>query len=520
MKIPIILSIAFLLYSQNIFLQAGFLDPDFGQGGWLHTDFGGKDQANAVAIQADGKILVGGQTNGVSGSFDFALMRYLDNGDPDPDFGNLGKMVFDFGSAQENIEFINVLSDQKIFFGGWTNTSPNTPLAILLRLNPDGSPDLSFGDQGILKYRFGKSTSPLAMAVQEDGKYVVSGLVVVDSFDLDWIVSRFYPDGKLDSTFNQIGYHHHKFLTRENIPFSILIQKDHKIFMTGCAGVTSKTNFAFLRLNEDGTPDTSFGNGGSMQTDFQNNTDVAYTSIILDDGKIMVSGTSKDSITSLNFALARYLPDGTLDPSFGNGGKLTYDFIGPVDNGLYMIQQADGKFLVCGTNNIIGHNSYVIVRFNPDGSIDESFGKKGIASLDVISILPDNTPFFLMQPDGKLVMVHNYKDGTNINFLAMRFLNDVIIANDDLSTQNNLLEIYPNPVSDIFNIKIDSELSNSDLKIQIVNLQSQVVDQRVLYSSDLKKSIILYSIKNLLPGVYFLKWTSEKSTGSIPIIKE
>lgn len=509
-----------IFYAPEICSQAGTLDPDFGQGGWVHTDFGGgRDGANAVALQADGKILVAGQTNSVNGTYDFALIRYLPNGDPDPDFGNLGKMTWDFGSAQENIEFVNVLSDQKIFLGGWTNNSPNS-LGILMRLNPDGSPDTSFGDQGILKYRFGRSTGPLAMVVQDDGKYVVSGITVVDSFDVDWIVSRFYPDGTLDSTFNQIGHLYYKFLTRENIPFSILIQKDHKIFMTGCAGVTSKTNFAFLRLNEDGTPDTSFGNGGGLQTDFKNNQDVAYSSIILDDGKIMVSGTAKDSITNLDFALARYLPDGTLDSSFGSGGKMTIDLKGPLDNGLYMIRQSDGKFLVCGTNNIIGHNSYVVVRFNADGSIDESFGKKGIASLDVASILPDNTPFFLMQPDGKIVMVHNYKDGTNVNFLVMRFLNDVIIKNDDPSTQNNLLEIYPNPVSDYFNIMIDSKLTESDLKIQIVDVQSQVVDQRVFHSSDLKKYTIAYSIKNLIPGVYFLKWVSDESTGSIPIIKE
>jgi uncharacterized delta-60 repeat protein len=518
MRISYLLVAIALFNAREVYLQAGSLDPDFGKGGWVHTDFGGKDQANAVAIQSDGRILVGGQTNGINGGYDFALIRYLPNGDPDPDFGTLGKMTWDFGSAQENIEFINVLSDEKIIIGGWTESSPNS-LGILIRLNPDGSPDMGFGQQGILRYRYGRSTGPLSLAVQEDGKYLVSGITVVDSFDLDWIISRFYPDGTIDSSFNHTGHRYFKFLTRENIPFSMMIQDDHKIFMTGCAGVTSKTNFAFLRLNEDGSLDQSFGNGGSLQTDFQNNQDVAYTSIRLNDGRYIVSGTSKDSITNLDFALAMYKADGTLDPGFGLGGKMTYDLKGPVDDGLYMIQQPDGKLLVCGLSLLLGHNSFVIVRFNPDGSIDQSFGKKGVAAFDAGSIIAYNTPSFLMQKDGKLVMVANYKDGTNINFLTMRFLNDIVIKNDDHAVQHQLLNVSPNPVNDNLNININEMLSGSDLNIQIINLQSQIVDRSIIHSSDLNDKVLNYSVKNVKPGFYLMKWMNDKFGGTIPLIK-
>jgi uncharacterized delta-60 repeat protein len=290
--------------------------------------------------------------------------------------------------------------------------------------------------------------------------------------------------------------------------------------MTGCAGVTSKTNFAFLRLNENGTPDTTFGIGGGLQTDFKNNQDVAYSSIILDDGKIMVSGTAKDSITNLDFALARYLPDGTLDSNFGSGGKMTYDLKGPLDNGLYMIRQSDGKFLVCGTNNIIGHNSYVVVRFNADGSIDESFGKKGIASLDVASILPDNTPFFVMQPDGKIVMVHNYKDGSNINFLVMRFLNDVVISVNNQTSQDKFCEIYPNPIDDQLNIKLNKNIPQSFIKMRLLNLQFQIIDQRTFNSEELKASEIKLNVSDLSPGYYFIQLSNSYFAEIYFILKE
>ncbi len=442
----------------------------------------------------------------------------MENGTLDPDFGTAGKMTWDFGSAQENIEFIYVLDNQDIIIGGFSNNSPNS-LSILMKMKPDGTLDPAFGDQGILKYRFGRSTAPLAMAVQSDGKYLISGLGIIDSFDIDWIVCRMYPDGKLDSSFSHKGFVHHNFLTREDIPFSLLIQEDGKIFMTGCAGVFPKANFAFLRLNSDGSLDESFGNKGSLQTDFQDNQDVAYSSVILPDGRFIASGTAKDSITNLDFALAQYLPDGSPDLSFGNEGKRTYDLMGPVDYGLYMIQQADGKYLVCGVNNILTKNSYVIVRFNTDGSIDSSFGKHGIAALDVVNILPDNTPSFAMQSDGKLVMVANYKDGANINFLIIRFLNDVISKNIDSEKRQNTLSIYPNPVKDMLAIVFNENNASSELNITIFNAQSQMIKRQNLMRNSNHPREMEIPVHDLKPGYYVLKCIINGTLEVIPFVK-
>ncbi len=515
----IILVFTFQLFLNELFAQSGILDPDFGQGGWIHTDFGGKDQANAVAIQTDGKILVGGRTNLGSTDYDFALARYLENGDLDPDFGTAGKMTWNFGSSQENIEFIYVLENHDIVLGGFSNNSPNS-LAILIKLKPDGMPDPGFGDQGILKYKFGRSTAPLAMAVQQDGKYLVSGLAIIDSFDIDWLVARFYPDGTLDSTFNHKGFTHYNFLTREDIPFSILIQDDGKIFMTGCAGVFPKANFAFLRLNQDGSLDQSFGDNGSLQTDFQDNQDVAYSSVILPDGRFIASGTAKDSVTNLDFALAQYTADGKPDLSFGNNGKITYDLMGPVDYGLYMIRQADGKYLVCGVNNILTRNSYVVVRFNVDGSIDQSFGKNGIAALDVVSILPDNTPSFTMQADGKLVMVANYKDGNNINFLVIRFLNEVISKNSGKEDAQQSIIVYPNPVDQYLEIELQEKNLQSDIQIEILNVQGKLIQKSELTNQQISDPKIMISVKDLKPGYYINKVICNDKIKLIPFVKQ
>lgn len=494
--------------------QSGQLDPSFGNGGWVHTDFGGKDQCGCIAIQPDGKLLVGGRSNGFSGSFDFIVARYLENGQLDLSFGDQGKVVLDFGSSQENVEFIHYLPDNKILIGGYSNLSPNTT-SYVVRLELDGSVDKTFANQGVLSFKYGRSTGILNMDLQEDGKYVFGCIGVIDTLDVDFLVTRFLPDGTIDTSFNHTGWTYFDFKTRENIPFDMFIQKDQKIFLSGCSGVYPKANFAFVRYLEDGSLDNSFGNLGSMQTDFAGNQDVAYSSIIQDDGSFYVSGTVRDSITNYDFALAKYNSDGSLDQGFGNGGKLTYDFKGPVDFGLYMKQQKDGKLLVCGENNILTKNSFVVVRFNKDGSIDPKFGTNGVASLDVVNILTDDTPSFTLQQDEKIVMVGNYKDGTNINFLIMRFLNDEISSTNEVNRAP--FQIAPNPVGDhliLHNAKIDSRFT-----ISIIHPNGFALQQQTIQFDKDPSAVLLSKSIHWLPGAYFLKWDNGMQQGVIPFIK-
>lgn len=511
-----IVGIISILFGNLSFLlaQAGQLDPSFGNGGWVNTDFGGKDQSGCVAIQPDGKILVGGRTNGFSGSFDFIIARYHENGQLDGSFGDQGKVVLDFGSTQENVEFIHYLPENKILIGGYSNLSPNTT-SYVVRLELDGRVDTTFANHGILSFKYGRSTGILNMDLQEDGKYVFGCIGVIDTLDVDFLVTRFWPDGTLDTSFNHKGWVYYDFMTRENIPFDMFVQKDHKIFLSGCSGVYPKANFAFVRYNEDGSLDPTFGNMGSMQTDFAGNQDVAYSSIIQEDGSFYVSGTVRDSITNYDFALAKYNSDGSLDPSFGNGGKLTYDFKGPVDFGLYMKQQKDGKLLVCGENNILTKNSFVVVRFNKDGSIDSKFGNNGMASLDVVNILTDDTPSFTLQQDEKIVMVGNYKDGTNINFLIMRFLNDGISSTKEENQAPFL--IAPNPVGD--HIVLHNSKIESNYTVSILHPNGNILQQETIQFDKTSKSILLSESVQWLPGVYFLKWNHGTKFGVIPFIK-
>lgn len=518
-KFYLVLILAYGMYgNSSVKAQSGQLDPGFGLGGWVHTDLGGKEQAGTTAIQADGKILVGGRIALQTSEYDFLLLRYLENGKLDSSFGNNGFLIWDFGTKQENLEFVRTLPDGKILAGGFSGVNPNTN-GILIKLLADGNPDPDFGTDGIVYFKCGKSTGPIVANIDAQQNIVVSGVCVVDSFDIDWFVARFLPDGKPDLSFNGIGWMYHNFLTREDIPFDLLLEPGGKILVTGCAGVYPKANYAFLRLNADGSRDLSFGNNGELQTDFAGNHDIGYTTAITSDGKYITAGTVRDDITNYDFSLAKYFPNGDLDPGFGNGGKMTYDFKGPVDYGLYMIKQPDHKYLICGENNVLTHNKFVVVRYLENGQIDSSFGEMGIASFDAVNILTDHTPHFAMQKDGKIVMVANYKDGQNVNVLVIRWTNEIVSGNNNLGGTGTRLKLMTNPVQHEILIDLAPELQANAIYFELMNLNGKLIS---CYKKEVGTSRIRWNspeIKNLTQGVYFVKWKTANQSGSLSMVK-
>src|SRR5215469_11604753 len=154
---------------------------------------------------------------------------------------------------------------------------------------------------------------------------------------------------------------------------AIAIQRDSKIVTAG----GSKGDFSVARLNPNGTLDVTFGSGGKVTTDFGGPYDGASSVAIRADGKILAAGTTVNSSSIADFALARYNPNGTLDTTFGKGGKVTTDFAGVSANAYSIAIQADGKVVVAGVANIDGGEDFALARYNLDGTPDLSFGTGG-----------------------------------------------------------------------------------------------------------------------------------------------
>jgi uncharacterized delta-60 repeat protein len=337
----------------------GSLDRGFGTGGKVLTHFSGNsfDFAYGVAIQSDGKIVVAGQSN-VSGSSDFAVARYSIHGDLDKSFGSGGKVVTDFTghASYEGAFAILIQSNGKIVLGGVSNATGSADFA-LARYNTDGSLDTSFGSGGKVTTDFGGCDScdvATALAIQQDGKIVAAG--VSGANDDYFAISRYNSNGSLDTSFGNGG----KVLTPFNgFASGVAIQQDGKIVAAGysggpnvCNGGDYGSDFALARYNTDGSLDTSFGCGGKMTTDFAGNgsVDQARAVAVQKDAKIVAAGFSGFSGppgTGYDFALARYDPNGSLDANFGHGGKATTDF-GSSDFGEALVVQSDGQIVVAG----------------------------------------------------------------------------------------------------------------------------------------------------------------------------
>jgi uncharacterized delta-60 repeat protein len=358
----------------------GRLDPSFGIDGKVVTRLGttdsienalvSNDAAAIVALQNDGKIVAAGRSDK-----EFAVVRYNADGSLDPSFGRDGKVKTRLGT-EEKIEDafarMALQDDGKIVVVGRSWQEYSNDIAVV-RYNPDGTLDASFGHAGKVMTNFpdpdGKYgyDEAFAVAVQADGKLVVGGTRLV----------RYNPDGTLDASFGRDGQ-------VETEARALALQRDGKLVVIGVAGP-----FALARYNFNGTLDPSFGSGGAATTQLGKvyaASDVALQA----DGKLVVVGTSFTG-RSFDFAMVRYTPNGTLDPSFGQEGKVTSDFcadtieeryaqqIGPssFQGGWRVGLQADGKILVTGTASDVLCSGYVMFRYNSDGSLDATFGENG-----------------------------------------------------------------------------------------------------------------------------------------------
>lgn len=273
-----------------------------------------------------------------------------------------------------------------------------------------GDLDPSFGTGGrrqLHTYQtvgFNVSQGPI---VQSDGKILAWGYSQNGVYKpLDFAIARYLPDGSPDPVFGTGGRVTTDIDGGEDSVNSLILQPDGKILAGGQSnrGSLASPDFALARYFPDGGLDPSFGNGGKARTNFRLN-DASISSLALQsDGLILAGGYSPDG-----FTLARYHADGSLDPNFGTGGKLTThtDFFSSLN---CLALQNDGKIIACGVRAGNNDNAYpeMLVRYLTDGSLDSSFGAGGIVTgLDL------NTPSFggqnmLIQRDGKILTVGSW----------------------------------------------------------------------------------------------------------------
>ncbi|HEX7295987.1 MAG TPA: hypothetical protein VF251_09570, partial [Pyrinomonadaceae bacterium] len=291
----------------------------------------------------------------------------------------------------------------------------------LARFSFDGTLDASFGSGGKVVGASSSNGYPKAIAIQSDGKIVLAG---TPYFGL----ARLNPDGSFDITFGTSGLVSANPSTVSGgtgSAYAVAIQKipavtgEERIVVGGWAKPDTTTSsfadFAVMRFRPDGAIDTTFGNNGRVNTDFFGFGDQIFDLTLDANNRIVTTGFSyiaSDQCGAYvkDFGLARYLEDGSLDLSFNSTGRQTVDLIAGQDVGQSVVVQADGSILVSGfaysSNNAI--HDFGLVRLNPDGTRDISFGPRGdgVVATDFFnSQLHYNYAFSVgIQLDGKIVV--------------------------------------------------------------------------------------------------------------------
>jgi len=236
------------------------------------------------------------------------------------------------------------------------------------------------GDGIVITDVSGVSDFPANVAIQSDGKIVVSGDTIVGS-EYDVLCMRYNSDGSLDPSFSGDGVASWGGDGRDG-SCGLAIQEDRKIVLAGWTTITSNYDFAVLRYNLDGSLDTDFSGDGIVTLASGDGDDVGISVKVQSDGKIVVVGYTWNG-TNDDFAILRFNSDGSLDSSFSDDGILTLD-IGNADNSFSdVVIQPDGKIAALGYTWGGSDEDFVVVRFNNDGTIDTSFSEDGIVITDV-----------------------------------------------------------------------------------------------------------------------------------------
>ena len=442
----------------NVAATAGDLDVTFGAGGKVVTDFkaGAPDQAIGVTLQPDGKIIAVGTTamqplfgdpTADTSMADFAIARYNSDGSLDSTFGNGGKVTTDFFGHHDVAFAVKVQTDDKILVVGYASHPGFDDDMALARYNSDGTLDSGFGTGGkVTTDIFGDYDAAYSFIVLPAGKIIAVGTTWRSTSQDDLALVCYNPDGSLDTSFGSGGKVAVDMGTNvDDIAVGSLFASG-KIVVVGFTNSTLFTNngalrpniygdgdFAIARLNLTGSLDTGFGNGGKVITDLAGGEDAAVAAALQPDGKIIAAGTMGG--TSHDFALVRYNPDGSLDTTFGSGGKVSTDFGGGHDIAFSLVLQPDGKIVATGVvgmnlalaapqhapDAVAPHAQFGLARYNPDGSLDATFGSGGKIITDFFG-----TNGFDMnsvqQSDGKMVVVGSvYTSPSDSSFALARY---------------------------------------------------------------------------------------------------
>jgi uncharacterized delta-60 repeat protein len=412
------------------FLPNGQADNTFGTNSWVRFPYFPSTTSYlfAVQIQADGKILTNGNDNGYNRGY--FISRLMPNGAFDKTLSGTGTIK---SAPNRPLYGAIALPDGSILAsGGLTGQTSNitTQTDFFERFLPDGTPDAAFGNNGIAEPMLPDSWIPFGVVIPQiaaDGSYYGS-VAVAPTPDNTYDAAFFHVklDGSFDDSFGTDGYNLVDFTGAQRIKtLGAAVQPDGKLLVSAY-----KTDYAsdavVARFNVDGSPDVSFGTGGIARVDFGGNSDIAFAIALQPDGKILLAGRSDNDPlkpTDVHFAIARINPDGSMDATFGNKGISINDFGARTEWINRIAIASDGTIYAGGLRQVPSTASKAeLLHYLKDGTLDQAFGTSGMLDVPVANGLTVSA--LQITRDGGLLLGGPLNGGTTQSFYTVHLNSD------------------------------------------------------------------------------------------------
>ncbi|MBL7810297.1 MAG: T9SS type A sorting domain-containing protein [Saprospiraceae bacterium] len=441
-----------LLISNLHAQESGILDTSFAQQGWSTVDLNTFESTQAFAVQPDGKIVAVGFTEKDDTS-KFSILRYLPNGSIDTTFGNKGVHLASFFPHINIAQAVALQSDGKIVVAGYTAnhqlTTNNNEELVVMRLNPDGQPDNTFGTNGAVILNIGFNERPVSIRLLSDGSMLIVGNVFYGK-NSRFFIYKLSSSGNVDMNFGANGYKLVYIVNGLwNYCQAMEILPDGKILLAGEVKTAIESSFAIIRLNSDGGYDTSFSGDGKATFNISPQNDGAQAMLLLPDDKILLAGYASDDNDKTHIALLRINSDGTLDNTFGNGGTVLdqtgTDYAAVADLCLTPM----GNIIVAGTaNRYPSYFDFFLLKYKTDGTLDDGFGNQGITFTDYDGHY-DGISDAQILPEGKILVA-----GTGVNtsnsiseYLLAQYWLGESTGTEDIKHVSATAWVFPNPTS-------------------------------------------------------------------------
>ncbi len=341
------------------YTPSGQLDSSFGINGMFDAGF--SSVCAGIAVQPDGKAILVGSTAYATGptGADFLTIRLKNNGQPDSSYGINGIATVDFAADEDHAYAIALQADGKILI-----TGDATDSVAMARLLPVGSLDSSFGVNGKVTTFTGRfSGRSKAVRIAPDGRIVLGGYAYLDRVGLSFIAIRYLTNGTVDTTFNHTGLVMCNAGNTYNYGKAMQVLPDGKVVLAGTGTFSvGGSNFVLARYNTDGSFDTTFGQGGIVTLDYDGDEEDALALALLPNGKLAIAGYATIG-SEIDMETVRLNSDGSIDSAFGLNGKITTDVHGEIDIARAIAVQPDGKIVLAGHSSTGSFNDLCIVRY-------------------------------------------------------------------------------------------------------------------------------------------------------------